>query len=67
MNWGTGFVSVNIFHLLSLLGVCVCFYVGFFGVFFKLVKRSSKKGGEVLNMGITRLAHCRHISISWQH
>lgn len=64
VNWRVGSVSVKIFHLLSLLSGGV---VVFSMVFVKLVKCSSRKEGEILNMGITRLAHHSYISISWQH
>lgn len=64
MNWRAGLVSVNIFQSLSLLGRGVVFVSM---VFVKLVNCSSRKGGEILNMGITRLAHHSYISISWQH
>lgn len=64
VNWRAGWVGVNIFHSLSLLGQGVVFVSV---VFVKLVKCSSRKGGEILNTGITRLAHQSCISISWQH
>ena len=55
---------MNIFHSLNLLGGGVVF--GFMFFIYKLVKCSSKKGGELLKVDITRLDRRRHISNSWQ-
>lgn len=62
VNWRAGLVVWISFICL------ICWGRGrvFVMVFLKLLKCCSKKGGEILNMGITRLAHRRCISISWQ-